>query len=68
MVQAIAKKNDHDVKSMIGDVAFIRGLNPKDYVTPAFGLPTVQDILKELEKPGRDPRPHPQHDPRGHGD
>lgn len=57
VVQAIAKKNARDVKSMIGDVVFIRGLNAQDYVTPAFGLPTVQDILKELEKPGRDPRP-----------
>lgn len=57
VVEAIAKKNARDVKSMIGDVVFIRGLNAQDYVTPAFGLPTVQDILKELEKPGRDPRP-----------
>ena len=57
VVEAIAKKNGRDLKSIIGDVAFIRGLNPKDYVTEEFGLPTVQDILKELEKPGRDPRP-----------
>lgn len=57
VVEAIAKKNARDVKSMIGDSAFIRGLNAQDYVTPDFGLPTVQDILKELEKPGRDPRP-----------
>ncbi len=57
VVEAIAKKNGRDLKSMIGDVAFIRSLNPQDYVTPDCGLPTVQDILKELEKPGRDPRP-----------
>lgn len=57
VVEAIAKKNGRDLKSMIGDVAFIRSLNPQDYVTPECGLPTVQDILKELEKPGRDPRP-----------
>jgi transcriptional accessory protein Tex/SPT6 len=34
-----------------------RGLNPAKYTDERFGLPTVQDILKELEKPGRDPRP-----------
>lgn len=57
VVEAIAKKNSRDLKSMIGDVSFIRGLNAQDYVTADFGLPTVQDILRELEKPGRDPRP-----------
>ncbi|MEY3668120.1 MAG: hypothetical protein RL572_1660 [Pseudomonadota bacterium] len=57
VVEAIAKRNQRDVKSMIGDVAFIRSLNPQDYVTSECGLPTVQDILRELEKPGRDPRP-----------
>ena len=57
VVEAIAKRNKRDLKSMIGDVAFIRSLNAQDYVTAEFGLPTVQDILRELEKPGRDPRP-----------
>ena len=57
VVESIAKKNSRDVKSMIGDESFIRSLNAKDYVTEEFGLPTVQDILRELEKPGRDPRP-----------
>jgi uncharacterized protein len=57
VVATIARKNNRDIKSMIGDVAFIRTLNPQDYVTAEFGLPTVQDILRELEKPGRDPRP-----------
>jgi uncharacterized protein len=57
VVEAIAKRNKRDLKSMIGDVTFIRSLNPQDYVTAEFGLPTVQDILRELEKPGRDPRP-----------
>jgi uncharacterized protein len=41
----------------VGDAAFLRSLNPQDYVTEQFGLPTVKDIFAELEKPGRDPRP-----------
>jgi uncharacterized protein len=57
VVEAIAKKNGKEVKSIIGDESFIRSLNAQDYVTDDFGLPTVQDILRELEKPGRDPRP-----------
>lgn len=57
VVEDIAKRNKRDLKSIIGDVAFIRSLNPQDYVTAEFGLPTIQDILRELEKPGRDPRP-----------
>lgn len=57
VVEAIAKRNKRDLKSMIGDLTFIRSLHPQDYVTAEFGLPTVQDILRELEKPGRDPRP-----------
>jgi uncharacterized protein len=35
----------------------LRGLNPQDYVSDQFGLPTIKDIISELEKPGRDPRP-----------
>ncbi|GAA1001876.1 Tex family protein [Acrocarpospora macrocephala] len=46
-----------DLKSLIGDSAKLRKLNPADFVDDTFGLPTVTDILKELEKPGRDPRP-----------
>src|SRR5690606_22806665 len=57
VVEDIAKRNKRDLKSIIGDVTFIRSLNPQDYVTEEFGLPTIQDILRELEKPGRDPRP-----------
>ncbi|CAN0603628.1 unnamed protein product [Ectocarpus sp. 12 AP-2014] len=41
----------------MGDAAFLRTLNPQDYVTEQFGLPTIRDIIAELEKPGRDPRP-----------
>jgi protein Tex len=56
LVEEIARRNNRDVKSLIGDAAFLRGLKAQDYVSEKFGLPTVQDILKELEKPGRDPR------------
>ncbi|WJV45101.1 Tex family protein [Streptomyces flavofungini] len=45
------------VGSLIGDTATLRSLRPADFVDDVFGLPTVTDILKELEKPGRDPRP-----------
>ncbi len=42
---------------MIGNAAVLRALSPKNFVDDTFGLPTVTDILRELEKPGRDPRP-----------
>jgi uncharacterized protein len=45
------------VKEVIGDSRTVRALKPEKYTDQRFGLPTVQDILKELEKPGRDPRP-----------
>jgi uncharacterized protein len=57
VVEAIAKRNNRKVGDIIGDSAFLRGLNPQDYVTEQFGLPTIKDIISELEKPGRDPRP-----------
>ncbi|WP_420194994.1 Tex family protein [Marinobacter sp. GH_1] len=57
VVEAIAKGNGRKVEDIIGDSAFLRSLNPKDYVTEQFGLPTIKDIISELEKPGRDPRP-----------
>ncbi len=46
-----------DVRSLTRDPAPLHGLKPTDFVDERFGLPTVQDIIKELEKPGRDPRP-----------
>jgi uncharacterized protein len=46
-----------DVATLIGNGPKIRTLRPKDFVDDTFGLPTVSDILGELEKPGRDPRP-----------
>jgi uncharacterized protein len=45
------------VKDVIGDSRTVKSLNAAKYTDDKFGLPTVQDILKELEKPGRDPRP-----------
>jgi len=57
VVEAIAKRNNRKVGDIIGDSSFLRGLNPQDYVTEQFGLPTIKDIISELEKPGRDPRP-----------
>lgn len=57
VVQAIAKKSGRGISQIVGDSAFLRTLNAQDFVTDQFGLPTIQDILAELEKPGRDPRP-----------
>ncbi|WP_053981496.1 Tex family protein [Marinagarivorans algicola] len=57
IVEHIAKKNSRDIKQLVGDSNFVRSLKPNDYITEQFGLPTVTDILKELDKPGRDPRP-----------
>ncbi len=57
VVEKIAQKNERQVIQVIGDVGFLKKLAANDYVDDKFGLPTVTDILKELEKPGRDPRP-----------
>ena len=46
-----------DVRSLMGDSAALQKLDPRTFVDERFGLPTVKDILAELEKPGRDPRP-----------
>ncbi|WP_445356470.1 Tex family protein [Microbulbifer sp. ANSA002] len=57
VVKRIAEKNGREINSLIGDSAFLRRLNPADYTDEKFGVPTVTDIIAELEKPGRDPRP-----------
>ncbi len=57
VVQRIADKTGRSIASLIGDSAFLRTLNAKDFTCETFGLPTVQDIIRELDKPGRDPRP-----------
>ena len=46
-----------DIKALIGNAEIVRQLKPQNFVDDTFGLPTVTDILRELEKPGRDPRP-----------
>jgi uncharacterized protein len=57
VVERIAKAAGRKVETIIGDKAFIAKLKPEDYADETFGVPTIKDILKELEKPGRDPRP-----------
>ncbi|THA23651.1 RNA-binding transcriptional accessory protein [Streptomyces sp. RKND-216] len=57
LVRTMVKTAGTDVPSLIGNATALRALKPSDFVDDAFGLPTVTDILKELEKPGRDPRP-----------
>ncbi|MGO4685390.1 Tex family protein [Hyphomicrobium sp. 2TAF46] len=57
VVERIATEMKRPVKAMIGDSAFLKSLNPKQFADERFGTPTVIDILAELEKPGRDPRP-----------
>ncbi|MFI7382272.1 Tex family protein [Streptomyces sp. NPDC049813] len=57
LVRRMAKSTGGAVGSLIGDTGTLRSLKPAQYVDDTFGLPTVTDILKELEKPGRDPRP-----------
>lgn len=57
VVKRIAEKSQRPLQSLMGDVAFLRKLNPADFTDLHFGIPTVTDILNELEKPGRDPRP-----------
>jgi uncharacterized protein len=57
VVRKIAQSVAKPVAEVIGDSATLRGLNPASFADDRFGLPTVQDILRELDKPGRDPRP-----------
>jgi uncharacterized protein len=57
VVERILKQSGLDARGLIGNASFLRGLNPGQYTDERFGLPTVKDILTELEKPGRDPRP-----------
>lgn len=57
VVERIARDNQRDLRSLIGDRSFLKSLKPQDYTDDTVGLPTVVDILQELDKPGRDPRP-----------
>ncbi|CAM3827005.1 Tex family protein [Vreelandella rituensis] len=57
LVKRMAKHSGRDLGGLIGDSAAIKALDPADFADERFGIPTVSDILKELDKPGRDPRP-----------
>ncbi|MFC9217556.1 Tex family protein [Streptomyces sp. NPDC057083] len=57
VVRTMVKRTGGDVAALIGNTDTLRSLRPDDFVDEKFGLPTVTDILRELEKPGRDPRP-----------
>jgi uncharacterized protein len=57
VVERIIQETGQDIRDLIGNAAFLRGINAENFTDDRFGLPTVSDILKELEKPGRDPRP-----------
>ncbi len=57
VARKIVEACGRDIRSLMGDGTALRKLNPQVFVDERFGLPTVKDILAELEKPGRDPRP-----------
>lgn len=57
VVRRMVKATGGEVAALIGDTGRLRSLRADDFVDETFGLPTVTDILRELEKPGRDPRP-----------
>ena len=57
VVRRILTAAKSDIKALIGNAEIVRQLKPQAFVDETFGLPTVTDILRELEKPGRDPRP-----------
>ena len=57
VVERILARSKRRLDAVVGDSAFLRGLDPDDFTDDRFGRPTVVDIIAELEKPGRDPRP-----------
>jgi uncharacterized protein len=57
LVEKILADIKKEIKSVIGDAGLLKTLSPARYADDKFGVPTITDILKELEKPGRDPRP-----------
>jgi uncharacterized protein len=57
VVRRILEATKSDIKVVIGNSAVLKKLNPQSFTDEKFGVPTVKDILSELEKPGRDPRP-----------
>ncbi|WNO59818.1 Tex family protein [Rheinheimera sp. MMS21-TC3] len=57
LVEKILQAQQKTVDQVIGNRAFLNSINAADFADEHFGIPTISDILKELEKPGRDPRP-----------
>ncbi|MCE3236823.1 MAG: RNA-binding transcriptional accessory protein [Vampirovibrio sp.] len=57
VVKRILSLKGRDIQSVMGNKEFLKTLNPVEFTDAQFGLPTVKDIIAELEKPGRDPRP-----------
>ncbi|WP_018076412.1 Tex family protein [Thiobacillus denitrificans] len=57
LVQRILADLKQDLRAVIGNGSLLKSLDPSKYTDAQFGLPTISDILRELEKPGRDPRP-----------
>ena len=57
VVERILARVQKSVRELMGNASFLKSLKPTEFTDERFGLPTVQDILAELEKPGRDPRP-----------
>lgn len=57
MVERILAATQQALKDLMGNSSELRNLKASDFTDEKFGVPTVTDIIKELEKPGRDPRP-----------
>lgn len=57
VVEKILQAQQKSVAEIIGNSSLLRAINPADFADAHFGIPTITDILRELEKPGRDPRP-----------
>lgn len=57
LVEKIIEQSGKSINAIMGDASFLKKLSANDYVDEKFGLPTVKDVISEMEKPGRDPRP-----------
>ncbi len=57
LVEKIIAQSGKSINALLGDTSFLKKLSANDFVDEKFGLPTVKDIISEMEKPGRDPRP-----------
>lgn len=57
IVEQILKKQKRLLSDIMGNTAFLKSMNARDYTNDQFGIPTITDIFSELDKPGRDPRP-----------